>query len=426
MFSSRKSSFVEYKERITDKELRRKLDASGAVLIRGAKGCGKTASAKQLANSVLNVDRDEQVQAVIDAAPRRLLMGETPRLIDEWQVQPKLWNYIRHEVDDRKLTGQFILTGSANPDESANMHSGAGRFTVVDMRTMTWQELGHSTGRISLSDLFKGHHIDIYDQATELECIIERSIIGGFPTMLGKNIGQAAELNRSYVDLLSEVDMSRVSDVKRDPQKVRSLLRSLARNTSTLVEITTLEKDIRQHESTSMTRPTVYDYLDTLQRLMIIEDQPAWNTHIRSSYALRKAPKRHFTDVSLAIAALGADKNALLNDLNFAGFIFESLAIHELRVYGQANDARVFHFRDASGLEVDAIVEKYQGDWCAFEVKLGTGAIDEAARSLNKFASLVSPQKREQLKSLNIITGTGISYTREDGINVISMASLGA
>ena len=175
-----------------------------------------------------------------------------------------------------------------------------------------------------------------------------------------------------------------------------------------------------------MTRPTVYDYLDTLHRLMIIEDQPAWNTHIRSSYALRKAPKRHFTDVSLAIAALGADKNALLNDLNFAGFIFKSHAIHELRVYGQANDARVFHFRDASGLEVDAIVEKYQGDWCAFEVKLGTGTIDEAARSLNKFASLVSPQKREQLKSLNIITGTGISYTRKDGINVISMASLGA
>lgn len=416
---------MHYKERISDKELIRKLNASGAVLIRGAKACGKTESAKQLSKSILNVDRDEQVHALINIAPKRLLLGETPRLIDEWQAQPKLWDYIRHEIDDRKQNAQFILTGSANPEESAKMHSGAGRFTIVDMRTMSWQELGFSTGKVSLSALFKGEKIDIHDNATELEFIIEKLIIGGFPALLNKSVEQAIDLNRAYIELLADVDMSRVSGVKRDPVKVKSLLRSLARNTSTLVEISALEKDIKQEENIGVSRPTVYDYLDALNRLMIIEDQPAWNTHIRSSYSLRKSPKRHFTDVSLAIAALGIDKDSLLNDLNFTGFLFESLVVHELRVYAQANDANVFHYKDSSELEVDCIVQKYNGDWSAFEVKLGTGQIDEAAANLHKLAAVVDPKKKKQLKSLNIITGTGISYTREDGINVISLASLG-
>ncbi|MDQ3140725.1 MAG: DUF4143 domain-containing protein [Bacteroidota bacterium] len=415
-----------YKERISDKELKRKLSASGAVLIRGTKACGKTESAKQLAKSVLNVDRDEQVQAIINIEPKRLLLGETPRLIDEWQAQPILWDYIRHEVDDRQKNAQFILTGSANPEESVKMHSGAGRFTIIDMRTMSWQELGFSSGLISMSQLFEGKKIDIYDQPTELEFIIEKLIMGGFPTTLHIKTGQAIDINRAYVELLAEVDMSRVSDVKRDPLKVRSLLRSLARNTATLVDISALESDIREKENVWVTRPTVYDYLDTLNRLMILEDQPAWNTHIRSSYALRKSPKRHFTDVCLAVAALGADENSLLNDLNFTGFLFESLVTHELRVYAQANDAKVYHYRDSSGLEVDSIVQKYNGDWCAFEIKLGAGQIDEAAANLHKFISILNIKKIKPPKSLNIITGTGISYTRQDGINVISLASLGA
>ncbi len=414
-----------YKKRISDKELKRKLKASGAVLIRGAKACGKTESAKQFAKSILNVDQDEQVQALINISPKRLLKGASPRLIDEWQAQPKLWDYIRHEVDDRKKNAQFLLTGSANPEENVKMHSGAGRFTIVDMRTMTWQELGFSTGKISLASLFKGEKINIDDQPTELDFIVEKLIIGGFPTLLNKNIEQAKDLNRAYISLLAEVDMSSVSNVKRDPIKVKSLLRSLARNTATLVDISAIEKDIKQVDNIGLTRPTVYEYLDALNRLMIIEDQPAWNTHIRSSYSLRKTHKRHFTDVSLAIAALGIDQATLLNDLNFTGFLFESLVVHELRVYAQANDASVFHYRDSSNLEIDCIVQKYNGDWCAFEVKLGTGEIEKAAASLHKFASVVDTKKHKQLKSLNIITGTGISYTREDGINVISLASLG-
>ena len=416
---------MKYLNRISDGELQRKLESAGALLIRGPKACGKTESAKQFAHSILALDQDEQVPLLIETAPHRLLVGKTPRLIDEWQVQPKIWNYVRHEIDNRKQTAQFILTGSSNPEEDVKMHSGAGRFTILDMRTMTWQELGFSSGKVSLRNLFEGGKIDIYDEPTKLEFIVERIVIGGFPALIGKNSRQAFDLNRAYIDLLAEVDMSRVSNIKRNPTKVRNLLRSLARNTATLVDITTLESDIREKEFKDISRPTIYDYLDALDRLMITENQEAWNTHIRSSSSLRKAPKRHYTDVSLAVAALGIDNESLLNDLKFTGFLFESLATHELRVYAQANDAKVYHYRDSSGLEVDAIIQKNNGDWCAFEIKLGIGQIEEAAASLNKFVSIIDNDSVKMPKSLNIITGTGISYTRKDGINVISLSSLG-
>ena len=416
---------MKYLERISDNELVRKLESAGALLIRGVKACGKSESAKQFAGSILALDQDEQASLLIETSPQRLLLGKTPRLIDEWQVHPKIWNYVRHEVDNRQQTAQFILTGSANPVEDVKMHSGAGRFTILDMRTMSWQELGFSSGKVSLKDIFEGRKIDVYDEPTKLEFIIERIIVGGFPALVGKSIRQASELNRTYIDLLAEVDMSRISNIKRDPVKVRHLLRSLARNTATMADVTTLREDIRDKEYSDISRPTIYDYLDTLERLMIVENQPAWNTHIRSSYQLRKSPKRHFTDVSLAVAALGVSKESLINDLKFTGFLFESLATHELRVYAQANDAKVYHYRDSSSLEVDAIVQKYNGDWCAFEIKLGTGQIEAAAAGLNKFVSKLDETRVKPPKSLNIITGTGVSYTRNDGINVISLASLG-
>ena len=415
-----------YKERLTDKELLRKLDSAGALLIRGLKACGKTESAKQYSKSILALDQDEQVPLLMATSPQRLLLGDTPRLIDEWQEHPKIWNYVRHEVDNRKETAQFILTGSANPEESIKMHSGAGRFTILDMRTMSWQEMGYSSGKVSLKKLFNGEKIDIYDEPTDIEFIIDRIITGGFPGLIGKTIRQARDLNRAYVDLLAQVDMSRLSNTKRDPIKVYNLLRSLARNTATMVDIKTLEADIRQRDLKDLSRPTIYDYLDALDRLMITENQPAWGAHIRSSSTLRKAAKRHFTDVSLAVAALGLKKEALLKDLKFVGFLFESLAVHELRVYAQVSDAKVYHYHDSSGLEVDAIVQKYNGDWCAFEIKLGTGQIEEAAKSLKKFVSILDTKRISLPKSLNIITGTGISYTRNDGINVISLASFGA
>lgn len=414
-----------YISRISDSELQRKLNASGAVLIRGMKACGKTESAKQFASSIIEFDQDEQVPLFMEAAPERLLIGETPRLIDEWQEYPKIWNYVRHEVDNRHKSAQFILTGSANLEESIKMHSGAGRFTIMNMHTMSWQELGFSSGKVRLKDLFESQKVTIHDEPMNLESIVERIVIGGFPSLVGKNINQAIEINRAYIDLLTEVDMSRVSNVKRKPNKVKNLLRSLARNSATMVDITSLESDIKEKENSDVSRPTIYDYMEALERLMIIENQPAWNTHIRSSSLLRKSPKRHFSDVSLAVAALGAGKESLLKDLKFTGFLFESLAVHELRVYGQANDAKVYHYYDSSGLEVDAIVQKHNGDWCAFEIKLGIGQIEEAAKNLLKFASILDEKRVDTPKSLNIITGTGQSYTRNDGVNVVSLSSLG-
>lgn len=419
---SERSSYV---PRLSDAELKRKLQASGALLIRGIKACGKTASALQCAASSIAFDRDPQVEHWMELQPERLLIGETPRLIDEWQEFPRIWNYIRHEVDKRDKMAQFILTGSAHPEESVKLHSGAGRFTVMNMRTMSWQEMGYSSAEIKLSDLFESKQIEIVDHATDLGQIVERMIKGGFPALLNKNLSQAIEINRSYVDLMAEVDIGRIYSSKRDPQKVRSLLRSLARNTATLVEISTIAEDMRLNEVADMSRPTIYNYLDALERLMIIENQLSWDTHIRSSASLRKAPKRHFADVSLAVAILGATKETLFKDLNFTGFLFESQVVHDLRVYAQVLDANVYHYSDSSGLEVDAIVQKYTGEWCAFEIKLGTAHIDAAANSLLKLASKIDQTRVPTPASLNVITGTGMSYTRKDGVNVISLSSLG-
>lgn len=416
---------MKYITRIVEDEIKQKLQAAGALLIKGPKSCGKTETAKQFAESILQVDRDEQVPIVMSINPEILLEGKTPRLIDEWQEQPKLWNYVRHKVDDRKKKAQFILTGSANPEEEIKLHSGAGRFTIVEMQTMAWQEMGYSSGMVSLQAVLQGEAIVYSDNKLTLELIIERMMKGGWPALMNASLHEAILVNRSYVDLLAEADMSRVSNVKRDPQKVRSLLRSIARNIATLVDNTTLEKDIKAFENSDLSRPTIIDYLNALSQLMIFEEQPAFNTHIRSSASLRKSPKRHFCDVSLAIAALKLDKQSLMSDLKYCGFLFESLVYHDLKMYARANDAEIFHYRDSTGLEVDAIIQQSGGAWAAFEVKLGIGMFDEAAKKLLKFSGLIDKNKYRKPASLNIITGAGMSFTRADGVNVISLASLG-
>lgn len=416
---------MDYASRLIEQEIAQKLGASGALLLKGPKSCGKTETARQFAKSKVHLDTDAQVLVMMGIDPRLLLEGETPRLLDEWQEQPQIWNFVRREVDDRKLKGQFILTGSANPEESIGMHSGAGRFIVVEMQTMSWQELGYANGSASLAQLLEGAPLTFRKESLTLEITLERMIKGGWPGLQNESVGSASLLNRAYIALLADVDMSRVSSVRRDPQKVRSLLRALARSVATQVENATLEKDIQKREDVVLSRPTLIDYLDALSRLMIFEEQPAFNAHIRSANSLRKSPKRHFCDVSLAIAALKLSKKNLMRDLKYCGFLFESLVYHDLKCYAQANDAEVFHYRDSTGLEIDAIVQQSGGAWAAFEVKLGMGMVEEAAANLLKFRNVVDPSKTVAPASLNIITGGNMSYTRSDGINVISLASLG-
>jgi len=415
-----------YIQRIIEKNLSENLAASGAVLIKGPKACGKTETAKQYAKSMLEMDRDMQVPLIMSANPELLLLGDTPRLLDEWQEYPEIWNYVRHEVDKRKQKGQFILTGSANPNEDIKLHSGSGRFTTIQMETMTWQELGYSTGIVKLSELLDGCvDADYHQDSIPLDFLLDKMIIGGWPALLQSSAKNALIVNTGYVDLLCEVDMSRVSDIKRDPLKIRSLLRSLARNTGTLVDNRTLERDVYASERSAVSRNTIADYMDALSRLMILYEQPAFNAHIRSAASLRKSPKRHLCDPSLAVAILGLDYDALLRDLNYTGFLFETLAVHELKVYAKANDAELYHYSDSYGLEVDAIAQKRNGDYAAFEIKLGAGHVEEAAENLKKFEARVNTQKMDAPRSLNVITGTGMSYRRADGINVISLGALG-
>lgn len=414
-----------YIPRIIDEELRLSLDAAGAVLLRGPKACGKSETASQQAKSSLFIDRNPQVDHLMKVNPSILLQGDTPRLIDEWQLQPKLWDYIRHEVDDRPKKGQFILTGSANPSNDTRAHSGAGRFIELTMRTMSWQELRYSDGYVSLESLFMGNNIDPKEYSTSIYELIRRLVIGGWPELVNASEENARRINASYIKLLAEVDIDRASNTKRDPIRVRSLLQSLARNVSTIANVSTIVKDIQEIDNDDISRPTVYNYLDTLDRLMITESQPAWNTHIRSSARLRKSPKRHFADVSLAIAALGLDSKSLFNDLRYTGFVFESQVVHDLRVYADRLGAEVYYYRDSAGIEVDAIVQKPNGDSALFEVKLGEGSIDDGVHSLTEFSNIFQETKSRRIVSRNIIVGSGYAYSRPDGINIIPVDALG-
>jgi len=411
---------MHYTKRIIEEEMAENLRATGALLVRGPKACGKTMTAGRIAGSVLHVDTDPSVAAFMDFQPEALLEGATPRLLDEWQEQPKLWNLVRRAVDRRQKPGQFILTGSATPDDSIKTHSGAGRFAVSAMRTLSWFELGHSSGKTSLAALLSGKPPPAASTKVTLHDIASRLIIGGWPGNLGKSLAAAARANAGYLDLAANADVSRVSGVSRNPDRVMALFKSIARNIATAADTQTLARDAAQ-DTASFSRDTAADYLGVFNRLMLVEDQPAFNTHVRSAAALRKTPKRHFADPSLAVAALGLDAAALVNNPKYLGFLFESQVVHDLRVYAQANDATVSYYRDSYDNEVDAIVQKRSGEWAAFEVKLGASAVDEAAGNLLKLAGDFSSPPA----SLTIITGTGLTYRRPDGVNVVSLSSLG-
>jgi predicted AAA+ superfamily ATPase len=414
---------VKYLRRFADDIIEQRLKSAGAVLLEGPKGCGKTETAKQRAASLVHLDTDDDARLRMGIDPKSVLRGDVPRLIDEWQEYPQIWNYVRRDIDDRKAKGQFILTGSANPEERVKLHSGAARFSVMRMRPMSLFERGWSTGEVSLRQIMQGGVPESETVEFDLGELAEKITLGGWPTLLGSGAKAGLRFMQDYVSLIAEVDVSRVADKKRDPIKVRRLLQSLARNIATMTTISSLARDTGGEDS-PVNDATISEYLEVLDRLMIYEALPAWPVHIRSSHTLRKAPKRHFVCPSVAAGALGLSVDKLMADLNYFGYLFESLAVRDLRIYADVHDGALFHYRDSSELEVDAIVEYPDGTWSAFEIKLGAGAVDKAAESILTFADRIDTKKKSPPASLNVITGNGFAYRRKDGVNVIPLSAL--
>lgn len=415
---------MNYSPRIVDDELSALLEAAGAVVIEGPRGCGKTATARNVAASEALLDVDEDMRNAVTVNPAVVLNGQAPRLIDEWQLAPAIWNHVRRAVDDRQQGGQFILTGSAIPADDITRHSGAGRFTRLRMRPMSLFELGRSSGQISLANLLAGERPESVACDASVETIASDIAIGGWPVLRDLAVPKALRILRDYIGEVSRVDVSRIDQARRDPARVEQLLRSLARNVATHVAATTLAADAGGSDG-PLNDDTVREYLDVLERLMVVENQPAWATHLRSTHRLRRAPKRHFVDPSLAVAALGATPERLLREIRLFGFLFESLVVRDLRIYAQAADAEVFQYRDSGGVEVDAIIEARGGRWAAFEVKLDPSRVDEAAANLLKFAARVDTAISGEPVALAVITSGRYGFAREDGVHTIPINALG-
>lgn len=393
-------------------------------MIEGPKACGKTVTAQHHAASEVRLDVDAGARQAAALEPALILDGKTPRLIDEWQLEPAVWNHVRRAIDDRQQTGQFILTGSAAPADDITRHSGAGRFGRLRMRPLSLFEKGRSSGRMPLSGLLQGESTGSPEAKFTIPEIAEEIALGGWPGFLEMDRSQALRSVSDYLEEIRRTDVATVSGVRRDPSRVGRLLRSIGRNVATQVSTATLARDAGGIDG-PLKDDTAHAYLDALRRLMIVEEQPAWGPHLRTTYALRKAPKLHFVDPSLAVAALDASPEKLLKDLNLLGLLFESLVVRDLRIYAQASQARVLQYRDSGGLEVDAIVDGSDDRWAAFEVKLGFGQVDEAAANLRKFVKRVDTDKCGAPTALGVIIGSGYGYRREDGIYVIPIGALG-
>jgi len=413
-----------YKSRVVDKELAERLESVGAVLIEGPKACGKTETARQLAASEVLLDVDQNARAAVALNPALVLDGETPRLIDEWQVEPAIWNHIRRAVDDRDEPGQFILSGSAVPADDVTRHSGAGRISRLRMRPMSLAESGLSSGEISLKALLERSPAEAAESQVGIDDLAVEIARGGWPGFRNRTLKASMDGVRDYLGEVTRTDINRVDGVRRDPRRVERLIASLARNVATTSSVSTLARDSSSGNEEPLKDQTVTEYLSSLERLFVVENQPPWEAHLRSRSRLRQAPKRHFVDPSLAVAALGAEPRALLRDLNLLGFLFESLAVRDLRIYAQTIRGEVKHYRDSSGLEVDAIVESAEG-WAALEIKLGgPAAIDDAAASLLKFAETVDTTKSGEPKFLAVVVATGYGYVRADGVQVVPLVHL--
>ena len=364
---------VKYKHRIADRILERKVLGKGAVLIEGPKWCGKTTTAKQLSKSILDLGDSSvlmQSSQLIEISPKALLEGKTPRLIDEWQALPTIWDCIRSEVDRRGEPSQFILTGSSVlPEAEETIHSGTGRFAYIKMRTMSLYESGESTGSISLSDLFEGKSFEVLQNEMDIDELAYLICRGGWPwaTLIPKEV--ALDQAFDYVDSVVQKDIQRVDKIKRSPDRARLLLRSYARNISQQISYATIRKDMLANDASTLDEDTVADYVKALKKLFVIEDLAAWNPNIRSKAAIRTSDTRHFVDPSIGTAALRLGPKDLINDLQSFGLFFEDLVVRDLRVYAEALDGELYHYRDSSGLECDTVLHRRNGSYALLEVK---------------------------------------------------------
>jgi predicted AAA+ superfamily ATPase len=417
---------VKYLNRIADRVLNKSLEASGAVLIEGPKWCGKTRTAEERAASALYMQDTDNTASYLKAAdtkPSLLLNGDTPRLIDEWQMAPVLWDAVRFAVDKHGETGQFILTGSAVPKDNAVQHTGTGRISRMLMRPMSLFESLESNGTISLKTLFDGFTNGECVSSLTIEDLAFALTRGGWPASVGQKKSIAQRQVYDYVDAVINVDVSRVDDVEKNPARIRALMRSLARNVSTTANISTIIEDIAGSEET-ISEKTISSYLNALRRIFVVEDLPAWNPAMRSKTALRTSPKRHFVDPSIAVAVLRAAPDSLLQDFNTFGLLFESMCIRDLRVYAGAIDGNVFHYRDKNGLEADAIVHLNDGRWGAVEVKMGAKEIEIAAENLKILRDKINLSKMREPSFLMVLTGTEFGYRRSDGVYIIPVGCL--
>ena len=420
----------DYKKRIADRILKNKLEGKGAILIEGPKWCGKTTTAEQLASSVLYMDdpqRKNQNIMMSEINPGRLLQGSTPRLIDEWQLAPKLWDAIRFEVDHRKELGQFILTGSAVPPDTQEItHSGTGRFSWFTMRPMSVYESGESTGEVSLRELFNSPETIDGESDVDIEKLAFMVCRGGWPQSLELKYNVALQQAFDYYDDVVNWDINRADGVRKNKERVKRLMRSYARNQGSQVSISTIRQDIIVNDESDISEDTVSAYLNALRKIFVIEDMPAWNPNLRSKTAIRTSDTRYFIDPSIATASLGIGPQDLINDLKTFGLMFETLCVRDLRVYAEALDGNVYHYRDKENLECDAVVHLRNGTYGLIEIKLGGNKlIEEGAANLKTLNSKLDTEKMKSPSFLMILVGTGdFAYRRDDGIYVVPVGCL--
>lgn len=422
---------AKYRPRIADKMLSRRLMGVGAVLIQGPKWCGKTTTAEQQAKSIVYLDDPEYMEQNVELAnlsPKKLLAGETPRLIDEWQLAPQLWDAARFEIDHRNEEGLFIFTGSAVPTDTNKIHhSGTGRFSWLTMRTMSLFESGESTGEVSLNDLFKTPNLDIFGtNSLNIDAIAWLICRGGWPRAATINKEVALDMAYRYYEAVVNNDISRIDNVKRDAERTKRILRYIARNQCAPISINTICADIENNDASAANRQTITSYIDALKKIFVLEDSPAWNPNLRSKTAIRSSETRYFSDPSIGAAALGIGPNDLINDLNTMGLFFEAMCVRDLRVYADALDGAIYHYRDSNGLECDAVLHLRNGDYGLIEIKLGgEKKIEEGAQNLKLLASKIDTLKMKAPSFLMVLTGTSkYALRREDGVYVVPIGCL--